>query len=268
MNNTLKRTGNPKIEKMVIGTVLAHVLLGMACFAAEPQGALSQLGESANKMSIDMPCMCLPSFCPEGCGQITLHPTPVEPGQEEPCDFLPGGCGQPYSCNTWGVGCEYPEWPVYQPGTCDQSGCFLVNGSNVCFDTACPPLPPIEEYQEKSRGAVPESLARLYKAQPGMKKILSAHFMETGDELKAGLMSQKGLRVLSDGKAVYLVLNKTTVKIDNPALAARVYAAIYPTLRGNVIPENKLLVEAAVTGAIGCMTSEDCWGAVVDGARS
>ena len=121
---------------------------------------------------------------------------------------------------------------------------------------------------EEIKGVDVEMLARAYVTQPKAKEILSRYFKETGDAVNAGLLEKKQVRVMADRKAVYLAWHGVSVKIDNPALAARVYAAIYPTAGNTQVPANKLLVEAAVVGAIGCMTSDDCWGAIGDGVSA
>ena len=107
-------------------------------------------------------------------------------------------------------------------------------------------------------------LGRIYLAQPKLKEMLAAQFAEAGNENYSRLLAVKGVRAVSDGKAVYLAWDKTSVKIDNPALAARAYAAVYPAVTSRLIPENKLLTEAAIVGAIGCMTSNGCWGTIGD----
>lgn len=108
-------------------------------------------------------------------------------------------------------------------------------------------------------------LGRVYQAQPGIREVLADHFRKNNGGFSALLLAEKNLRVIADDKAVYLVSDKVTVKMDNPELAARVYEVIYPSQKNRKIPANKLLIEAAIVGAIGCMTSDDCWGAIGDG---
>lgn len=199
------------MKKIAMFNVIAQVLFAAACCAAEPRNAFEQLGESAEKLAIAMPCMCLPSACPSGCGQIVI------PAAE----------------------------PVYQfPGS-----------------------DPVEMSRNKSGGAIPAGMARVYLAQPELKKLLAAHFTAAGDVLKARLLAEKSVRLFADGKAVYIVQNKTVTRLEDPELAARAYAALSASGLGQV-PQNKLLIEAGIVGAIGCMTSDDCWGAVGDGVSA
>lgn len=102
-----------------------------------------------------------------------------------------------------------------------------------------------------TEGADAGMLARIYIAQPELKEALAEYFKAAGDEVNAGLAEKKQVRVMADRNAVYLAWNAGSVKIDNPALAGRVYSILYPAAAARQLPENKLLVEAAIVGAIG-----------------
>jgi len=246
------------MKKILILNLLAAVFLAGAAEACQSPDALGELRQASGQ----------PGDCTQENGgsigdwlPLPEFPMPAQPQPDiMPCyGYLSGAC-EP--------GSPFPSFP----GTeyCDQNGemiCLDLAGGKVCFP-ACYVSAPLYTgpivYESFASAGVPAGLGRAYLGQSKAKALVAERLFRDNAAAKAGLKSDKSVKVMSDGKVVSLIIGNRVVKVNDVQLAAKVRKLVAPSAGGQLQPENKILFYAGAAIAIECMTDDACWGAVGD----
>lgn len=201
----------------LLNLLSAGLLVGVvnACEPPDTRGALAQLGQGAGFDFGD---------CPQQPGQ-GAEPVPQE---LMPCDWENDG-----ACWPGGV----PFFPG--EGYCDETGpqyCPESLGGHICAPLCVVAMPlytgPIVYENYRGKAEVLPTLRQVSLAQPSAKELVAGYLLKNNAEAKARLLADKNITVVSDGKSVFLTVAGKTIKINDPELATRVYAVIYPALTG------------------------------------
>lgn len=249
------------MKKILILNLLAAAFLAGAAEACQPPDALGELRQASGQ-----PGDCMPDSGGNVGDWLPMpeFPMPALPAQPQPeimpCyGYLDGDC-EP--------GIPFPSFPGAD--YCDENGemiCLDLAGGKVCFP-ACYVSAPLYTgsivYENFASAGVPAELGRAYLGQSKAKALVAERLFKNNAGAKAGLKSDKRVKVMSDGKIVSLILGNRLVKINDTQLAAKVQKLVMPSSGGQFQPENKILFYAGAAIAIECMTDDGCWGAVGD----
>lgn len=248
------------MKKILILNLLA-AFLANAAQACQPPDAIGELRQAAGQ-----PGDCMPDSGGSVGDWLPMpeFPMPTLPPQPQP-DIMPCYWYQDGACEP---GNPFPSFPGAD--YCDESAetiCLDLAGGKVCFP-ACYVSAPLYTgpivYETFASAGVPAELGRAYLGQSKAKALVAERLFKDNAAAKAGLKSDKRVKVMSDGKMVSLIVGNRVVKINDAGLAAKVQKLVGPSAGGQLQPENKILFYFGAAAAIECMTDDGCWGAVGD----
>jgi len=253
------------MKKILILNLLVAGFLAGSAAACQPPDALGQLRQAAGQ----------PGDCTvENGGNIgdwpplPEFPMPSLPSQPplQP-DIMPCYWDATGPC---GPGVPFPSFPGDGGTYCDETGpqICLGDNANFCFPV-CVVVGPVYNGQivyEAARGksGAQDGLRQAYLGQSAAKALVAERLFRDNEAAKRALKSDKSVKVMADGKVVFLIFGSRVVRIGDSELAGRVQKLVAPSAGGPSLPGNKILFYAGAAIAIECMTDDACWGAVGD----
>ncbi len=120
-------------------------------------------------------------------------------------------------------------------------------------------LQPVRSYDQ----AAARELAGYYMAQGKIKAVVAEYFTANGNHEAAASLADKRIRVAAANGVVFINRSGSQEQIADSRLAAKVEAIVHPNGQEKILP-----FIAGATFVAGCMTNDDCWGAVGDGVSS